>query len=150
MHGLSRLGTGSNRSVSPSAPTSPRFRHGRYKNFTGGSGGGGRGGKQSRADKIVFVLISTVFRRKGVMLFAPLFYISGMLLYMGLLGFDVVSLKNAVVVGHRRLPPGSVYRSPQLFQKLWPFMEAESNASHNAVFFFCFYLSLCCTLFGEF
>ncbi|XWS23386.1 hypothetical protein CRYUN_Cryun28dG0009300 [Craigia yunnanensis] len=132
MHGLSRLGTGSNRSVSPSAPTSPRFRHGRYKNFTGGNGGGGRGGKQSTADKIVYVLISTVFRRKGVMLFAPLLYISGMLLYMGLLGFDVVSLKNAVVVVHRRLPPGSVYRSPQLFQKLWPFMEAESNASHNA------------------
>ncbi|PPR88245.1 hypothetical protein GOBAR_AA32443 [Gossypium barbadense] len=133
MHGLSRLGTGSNRSVSPSPPSSPRFRHGRYKNFAGGGGGVGRGGKQSAANKIVFVLISTVFRRKGVLLFAPLLYISGMLLYMGLLGFDVVSLKNAVVVVHRRSPPGSVYRSPQLFQKLWPHMEAESNATHNAI-----------------
>ncbi|KAG8499487.1 hypothetical protein CXB51_005946 [Gossypium anomalum] len=133
MHGLSRLGTGSNRSVSPSPPSSPRFRHGRYKNFAGGGGGVGRGGKQSAANKIVFVLISTVFRRKGVLLFAPLLYISGMLLYMGLLGFDVVSLKNAVVVVHRRSPPGSVYRSPQLFQKLWPYMEAESNATHNAL-----------------
>lgn len=133
MHGLSRLGTGSNRSVSPSPPSSPRFRHGRYKNFAGGGGGVGRGGKQSAANKIVFVLISTVFRRKGVLLFAPLLYISGMLLYMGLLGFDVVSLKNAVVVVHRRSPPGSVYRSPQLFQKLWPHMEAESNATHNAL-----------------
>ncbi|XVF30056.1 hypothetical protein REPUB_Repub16aG0024400 [Reevesia pubescens] len=132
MHGLSRLGTGSNRSVSSSPPSSPRFRHGRYKNFTGG-GGVGRGGKQSTADKIVFVLISTVFRRKGVLLLAPLLYISGMLLYMGSLGFDVVSLKNAVVVVHRSLPPGSVYRSPQLFQKLWPFMESESNATHNAL-----------------
>ena len=136
MHGLSRLGTGSNRSVSPSPPSSPRLRHGRYKNFNSGGGGGGRGGKQSAADKIVFVLISTVFRRKGVLLFAPLVYILGMLLFMGSLGFDVVSLKNAVVVVHRRLPLGSVYRSPQVFQKLWPFMEAESNASHNAVFFF--------------
>ncbi|EOY17260.1 O-fucosyltransferase family protein isoform 1 [Theobroma cacao] len=135
MHGLSRLGTGSNRSVSPSPPSSPRFRHGRYKNFSGagGSAGGGRGGKQSAADKIVFVLISAVFRRKGVLLFAPLVYISGMLLFMGTLGFDVVSLKNAVVVVHRRSPPGSVYRSPQVFQKLWPFMEAESNASYNAL-----------------
>lgn len=139
MHGLSRLGTGSNRSVSSSPPSSPRFRHGRHKNF---SGGGGRGGKQSTADKILFLLISTVFRRKGVLLFAPLLYISGMLLYMGSLGFDVASLKNAVVVVHRRLPPGSVYRSPQVFQKLWPFMEAESNASHNAVFFLSTYLLL--------
>lgn len=152
MHGLSRLGTGSNRSVSPSPPSSPRFRHGRYKNFSGagGSAGGGRGGKQSAADKIVFVLISAVFRRKGVLLFAPLVYISGMLLFMGTLGFDVVSLKNAVVVVHRRSPPGSVYRSPQVFQKLWPFMEAESNASYNAVYTyiytFCIYLSLSCTL----
>lgn len=150
MHGLSRLGTGSNRSVSPSPPSSPRFRHGRYKNFGGGGGGVGRGGKQSAANKIVFVLISTVFRRKGVLLFAPLLYISGMLLYMGLLGFDVVSLKNAVVVVHRRSPPGSVYRSPQLFQKLWPFMEAESNASHNAVYIYIFfYLYLRYILFWE-
>ncbi|XVE60754.1 hypothetical protein DITRI_Ditri05aG0152700 [Diplodiscus trichospermus] len=133
MHGLSRLGNGGNRSVSVSPPSSPRFRHGRYKNFSGGGGAGGRGGKQSTADKIVFVLISTVFRRKGVLLFAPLLYISGMLLYMGSLGFDVVSLKNAVVVVHRRFPPGSVYRSPQVFQNLWPFMEAESNASQNAL-----------------
>ncbi|KAK8704136.1 hypothetical protein V6N13_047768 [Hibiscus sabdariffa] len=130
MHGLSRLGSGSNRSVPSSPPSSPRFRYGRYKSF---SGGGGRGEKQWAADRIVFVLISTMFRRKGVLLFAPLLYIAGMLLYMGLLGFDVLNLKNAVVVVHRRSPPGSVYRSPQVFQKLWPFMEAESNASHNAL-----------------
>ncbi|OMO61035.1 GDP-fucose protein O-fucosyltransferase [Corchorus capsularis] len=141
MHGLSRLGTGGNRSVSPSPPSSPRYRHGRYKSFgaaAGGGGGGGgggvaRGGKKTTVDKIVFVLISTVFRRKGLLLFAPLLYISGMLLFMGSLGFDVVSLKNAVVIVHRRSPPGSVYRSPQVFQKLWPFMEAESNATYNAL-----------------
>ncbi|KAE8695500.1 hypothetical protein F3Y22_tig00110705pilonHSYRG00059 [Hibiscus syriacus] len=127
MHGPSRLGSGSNRSVSPSPPSSPRFRHGRYKSFSGG------GGKQRAANRMVFVLISTVFRRKGVLLFAPLLYIAGMLLYMGLLGFDVLSLKNAVVVVHRRSPPGSVYRSPQVFQKLWLYMEAESNASQNAL-----------------
>ncbi|KAK8623990.1 hypothetical protein V6N13_065349 [Hibiscus sabdariffa] len=130
MHGPSRLGSGSNRLVSTSPPSSPRFRHGRYKSF---SGGGGRGGKQWAADRIVFVLVSTVFRRKGVLLFAPLLYIAGMLLYMGLLGFDVLSLKNAVVIAHRRSPPGSVYRSPQVFQKLWPHMEAECNSSNNAL-----------------
>ncbi|KAK8542497.1 hypothetical protein V6N13_136931 [Hibiscus sabdariffa] len=127
----------SNRSVSPSPPSSPRFRHGRSKNFNAAAAGGGsgRGGKQRAADRIVFVFISAVFRRKGVLLFAPLLYISGMLLFMGSFGFDVASLKNAVVVVHRRLPPGSVYWSPRLFEKLWPFMEADSisNASHNTL-----------------
>ena len=68
-----------------------------------------------------------------MLLLAPLLYISGMLLYMGSVSFDVVSLKNGVVVVHKRPPPGSVYRSPQVFEKLWPFMEAESNGTQNAV-----------------
>lgn len=84
----------------------------------------------------MFMLVSAVFRRKGVLLFAPLLYISGMLLYMGSLGFDVVSLKNTVgVVVHKRTPPGSVYRSPQVFEKLWPFMETENDGRANAVVF---------------
>lgn len=77
------------------------------------------------------LLISVVFKRRGVLLFAPLLYISGMLLYMGSVSFDVVSLKNAVVVVSKRSPPGSLYRSPQVFQKLWPYMQAESNHTHN-------------------
>lgn len=84
----------------------------------------------------MFIIVSAVFRRKGVLLFAPLLYISGMLLYMGSLGFDVVSLKNSVgVVVHKRAPPGSVYRSPQVFEKLWPFMDGKSTGSVNAVLF---------------
>ncbi|KAH7525057.1 hypothetical protein FEM48_Zijuj06G0184600 [Ziziphus jujuba var. spinosa] len=111
MHGYSRLGTAR---VNGSPPSSPRFRHGRNKNA-----GGGRGSKQSILEKLVFVLISAVFRRRGVLLFAPLLYISGMLLYMGTVNFDV-SFKNAVVVVHKRPPPGSVYRSPQLMS-IWNF-----------------------------
>lgn len=86
----------------------------------------------------MFVLISAVFRRRGVLLCAPLLYISGMLLYMGTVNFDV-SFKNAVVVVHKRPPPGSVYRSPQVFQKLWPFMEAESNGTDHGVLFSVYY-----------
>ncbi|XP_041004410.1 O-fucosyltransferase 9 isoform X1 [Juglans microcarpa x Juglans regia] len=129
MHGYSRLGTGrSNATPSSSPPSSPRFRHGRGKNS------GGRATKQRMVERLVFMLVSAVFRRKGVLLFAPLLYISGMLLYMGSLGFDVVSLKNTVgVVVHKRTPPGSVYRSPQVFEKLWPFMEAENNGRANAL-----------------
>lgn len=125
MHGYSRLGTAR---VNGSPPSSPRFRHGRNKV----SSGFGRGSKQRNVDKLVFVIISAVFRKRGVLLFAPLLYISGMLLYMGSVNFDV-SFKNAVVVVHKRPPPGSVYRSPQVFEKLWPFMEAESNVTDNAV-----------------
>ncbi|GLT24987.1 hypothetical protein SLA2020_001460 [Shorea laevis] len=130
MHGLSRLGTGGTRSASPSPPSSPRLRYGHNKSFGGRVGGA----KQSTAvDKMVFFLISAVFRRKGVLLFAPLLYISIMLLCMGSLGFDVVNLKKAIVVVHRRAPPGSLYRSPQVFEKLWPFMEAENNGSSNTL-----------------
>ncbi|EXC01081.1 hypothetical protein L484_025449 [Morus notabilis] len=127
MHGYSRLGTrGGGGGGSP--PSSPRFRHGRSK-----SGGGGRGSKQSVMERIVLLLISAMFRRRGVLLLAPLLYISGMLLYMGSVSFDVVGIKNGVVVVHKRHPPGSVYRSPQVFEKLWPFMQAESNGSENAM-----------------
>ncbi|XP_021661677.2 O-fucosyltransferase 9 isoform X2 [Hevea brasiliensis] len=42
-------------------------------------------------------------------------------------------LKNGGVVVRKRPPPGSVYRSPQVFKKLWPHMEAKSNRSYNAL-----------------
>ncbi|KAK9216427.1 hypothetical protein WN944_008436 [Citrus x changshan-huyou] len=127
MHGLSRLGSA--RSTTSSPPSSPRFRHGRNKNIAGSRVGSG-GGKQNLVEKLVVVLISAVFKRKGVLLVAPLLYISVMLLYMSSFGFDVVDLKSVVVV-RERAPPGSVYRSPQVFQKLWPFMQAEAIANNT-------------------
>lgn len=87
-------------------------------------------------EKLVYLILSAVFRRKGLLLFAPLLYISGMLLYMGSLNFDISSLKSRVVSVNKRAPPGSVYRSPQVFEKLWPYMKAESrNGTTHAVFF---------------
>jgi len=121
MHGYSRLG-----GAARSPPTSPRFRHGRSKN------GSWNSSKESNSiEKLIFILMSAVFRRRGLLLFAPLLYISGMLLYMGSFSFDVVSIKNGVVLVHKRAPPGSVYRSPQVFEKLWPFMEAEAANANN-------------------
>nr|POF00257.1 uncharacterized protein CFP56_29806 [Quercus suber] len=135
MHGYSRLGSSARTSSSSSPPSSPRFRHGRNK-LSGGCAGG-RSSKQSSAvERVVYVFVSAVFRRRGVLLFAPVLYISLMLLYMGSVGFDVVNLKHSVVgvvvhsSKHRTaMAPGSVYRSPQVFEKLWPLMEAESNGS---------------------
>lgn len=133
MHGYSRLGTGR---PSGSPPSSPRFLHGRNKS------GGGRGSRQSVVEKFVFVLISVVYRRRGVLLLAPLLYITVMLLFMGSLSFDVVSLKNAIVVVHKHPLPGSVYRSPQVFEKLWPSMQAESNNGTSNVVLLSFMLLL--------
>lgn len=149
MHGYSRLGTARSNATS-SPPSSPRFRHGRSKTS------GGRASKQSVVERMVVVLVSMVFRRRGVLLLAPFLYFSGMLLYMGSMGFDVVSLKNTVAVAvHKRAPTGSVYRSPQVFEKLWPFMECESNGSANAVqfltlhffFFFALFVQNCCQVY---
>ena len=146
MHGYSPLGR-----PSPSSPR--RLRHGCFKNASVGGVGSFRGGDaklQRFVERLVYVFISAVYRRRGVLLFAPLLYISGMLLYMGSLGFDVVVVSKVTGGGGKPAPPGSVYRSPQVFEKLWPFMEAENNASSsNAVlcgfsfFLFSFSLGFC-------
>ncbi|KAK7322387.1 hypothetical protein VNO77_25766 [Canavalia gladiata] len=123
MHGYSRLG-----GAARSPPSSPRFRHGRSKSSVWGSSK-----ENNSIEKLMFILMSAVFKRRGLLLFAPLLYISGMLLYMGSLSFDVVSIKNGVVVVHKRAPPGSVYRSHLVFEKLWPLMEAEASNSSGTV-----------------
>lgn len=117
----------------PSPPSSPRFRHVRTKSGggVGGFGGGGRGPKlQGFVERVVCVILSAVFRRRGVLLFAPLLYISAMLLYMGSLSFDVVINSGN---DDEFSKPGSVYRGPQVFEKLWPYMQAEGNGSNNAL-----------------
>lgn len=141
MHGLSRLGNGVN---SPSPPSSPRFRHTRNKNtdVCGSFPGGNCQVKlQNFAEKLGFMIVSAVYRRRGVLLFAPLLYISGMLLYMGALGFDASGTSGG---GTGLAPLGSVYRSPQVFEKLWPLMEAENNGSSNLVI----YLIICSMYFS--
>ncbi|KAL8523439.1 hypothetical protein ACS0TY_013408 [Phlomoides rotata] len=123
MHVLSRL---SNCVDSVSPPSSPRLRSSRGKSpssggvYVGGFHGSGRAESKNVVER---------FGRRGVLLFAPLLYISGILLYMGIMGFD--SVNNASSRGGDAVGPGSVYRSPEVFEKLWPLMEAESNWSSN-------------------
>ncbi|XP_010538926.1 PREDICTED: uncharacterized protein At1g04910-like [Tarenaya hassleriana] len=138
MHGLSRLGNGRSLSVGagspPSAPSSPRICHSRGRSLGGCGASVHRSGKQGLAERLVFMLVSSIFRRKGVLLLAPLLYITGMLLFMGSFGFSVLDLGHGVEIVYKRAPPGSVYRSPKVFKRLWPFMEADTNASsHNAL-----------------
>ncbi|CAJ2638422.1 unnamed protein product [Trifolium pratense] len=93
---------------------------------SGGLAGTSSSSSKSTCSKFVFLLMSAIFRRRGLLLFAPLFYISGMLLYMGSLSFDVVLVQK-----HPPPLPGSIYTSPQLFHHLWPFMEFESDTNNN-------------------
>ncbi|KAL8110828.1 hypothetical protein AgCh_026534 [Apium graveolens] len=123
MHGFSRLGGGAN---SQSPPSSPRLRR-KKSGFSSGGGIVDSHELQNYMERFVYVVISAVYRRRGVLLFAPLLYISGMLLYMGTLGFDVVVINKISGGSGKSGFPGSVYRSNQVFKKLWPYMEAESS-----------------------
>ncbi|XP_058722014.1 O-fucosyltransferase 9 isoform X1 [Vicia villosa] len=104
-------------------------RLGRPKSGGVGAGPGSHSSSSSSSwSKFVFLLMSAIFRRRGLLLFAPLLYISGMLLYMGSLSFDVV-----LVHKHPRPHPGSLYTTPLLFHNLWPFMEADNASSPNVL-----------------
>ncbi|XP_048230421.1 protein ESMERALDA 1 isoform X2 [Ricinus communis] len=131
MHAYNRLPSSGHTTPSPpqSPLRSPRYRSSSRSNkrFTPASsspwshtpGGGGR----TIAHRLAWLLLSVLLRRQGIFLFAPLIYISGMLLYMGTVSFDV-----GPVIQHKP-PPGSVYRSPQLYQKLLPEMDADNSSA---------------------
>ncbi|XP_010274715.1 PREDICTED: uncharacterized protein At1g04910-like [Nelumbo nucifera] len=121
MHPYNRLSSSGHNTPSPpqSPLRSPRYRKGK----------GGRPGLQPRtlAQRLAWTLLSVFLRRQGVFLFAPLIYIAGMLLYMGTVSFDVVPHIKP------RPAPGSVYRSPQLYEKLRPEMDSDNSSADGLV-----------------
>ncbi|XP_038874578.1 protein ESMERALDA 1 [Benincasa hispida] len=125
MHPYNRLPSSGHSTPSPppSPLRSPRLRHSRSKGgrFTQAQQPG-----RTFPQRLAWLILSVLLRRQGIFLFAPLIYISGMLLYMGTVSFDVVP-----VIKHRPAP-GSVYRSPQLLAKLRPEMDAD-NTSTDAI-----------------
>ncbi|KAJ4751846.1 O-fucosyltransferase-like protein [Rhynchospora pubera] len=91
-----------------------------------------RGAPPAAAPRLLQAVVTVVLRRRGVLLAVPLLYLSAIVFLAGKWGLDGAS--PAVVVGitaafRRRPPPapGSVYKSSQVFEKLWPMMEADSN-----------------------
>lgn len=123
------LSNGGSGSASPSPPASPmrspRLRHGRPPK-------GGRlaqqqpwGQMRALPQRIAWALLSLLLRRQAIFLFAPLIYISGMLLYMGTVSLDVVP---RIIM---RPPPGSVYRSPHLYQRLRHEMDSDNSSDHT-------------------
>ncbi|XP_065855828.1 protein ESMERALDA 1 [Euphorbia lathyris] len=122
MHAKIRLPSSGHTTPSPpqSPLRSPRYRPGnsRSKRFTPTPIPPGR----TLAHRLAWVLLSVLLRRQGIFLFAPLIYISGMLLYMGTVSFDVVP-----VIKHKPAP-GSIYRSPHLYLKLRPEIDADNSS----------------------
>ncbi|XP_077236092.1 O-fucosyltransferase family protein isoform X2 [Tasmannia lanceolata] len=120
MHAYNRIS--SNGLASPSPPASPlrspRFRTGRAKT------GRIQAGPQARtlAQRITWIFLSVLLRRQGIFLFAPLIYIAGMFFYMGTVSFDIVPEVRP------RPAPGSVYRSPQLYNNLRLDMDADNSS----------------------
>lgn len=78
--------------------------------------------------RFVCLLVTVLLRRHAVLLLAPLFYVCGMLLYMGnVLSFDYSPSSSSAS------PPGSLYRSPEAFARFWPQMQRDVASSSFSV-----------------
>ncbi|KMZ73923.1 Peptide-O-fucosyltransferase [Zostera marina] len=122
-----RVLSSSGERTTPSPPASP-MRSPRRRTPMSGVGGKGFGvgwggrGVRTMPQRIAWMLLSMLLRRQAIFLFAPLLYISGMLLYMGSVSLDVVPQIIA------RPVPGSVYRSPQLYHRFRGDLDLEDQS----------------------
>lgn len=95
-------------------------------------GKGGDGASRSVWRLVHWAAVAT-FRRRGVLLVVPLLYLALTLVFLGRWEWDLkppMPVHIGVAVLRRRVPPpGSVYHSSQVFQKLWPYMQADVNYS---------------------
>ncbi|WOL12908.1 hypothetical protein Cni_G21677 [Canna indica] len=94
-----------------------------------GNGACAPGGKTSGGPpslgRLMYLVAATVFRRRGVFLVVPLTYLAMMLLFLRRWNPEAGPLRAGAVW----VPPGSVYRTPLLFEKLWPSIQADVNRS---------------------
>ncbi|CAM8876498.1 unnamed protein product [Rhodiola kirilowii] len=121
MHAYNRLPSSGHSTPSPphSPIRSPRYRRSAKQNRSFPSG------RQTLAQRVAWFLLSILLRRQGIFLFAPLIYISCMLLYMGTVSLDgIPSIARRPAVA----APGSVYRSPELYEKIRDEMESDDSA----------------------
>lgn len=106
--------------TTPSPPSSPRLCRSRSKSS-------GQQTSRTFAHRLSWMLLSVLLRRQGILLFAPLIYISCML-------FHLRTALDASPIIHRRPAPGSVYRSPQVYARLRAEIDAD-NTTADAVRF---------------
>ncbi|URE48775.1 GDP-fucose protein O-fucosyltransferase [Musa troglodytarum] len=98
-----------------------------------GGGGAGKGGTSPIVGRVVHGAAAAALRWRVALLLVPLVYVALMLVFVGWWNLEAVPVRVGVPVLKRAPPPGSVYRSPQVFQKLWPFMQSEFNHSNACV-----------------
>ncbi|WMV19118.1 hypothetical protein MTR67_012503 [Solanum verrucosum] len=109
MHAYNRVP--SSGQSSPSAPSSPRLRSKPAPRFPA---------PQTLPQHLASQFLSLLLRRQGIFLFAPLIYISAVLFYINTLDFHNLPPPHYA-------PPGSVYRSPQLYANLRPQMDSDNS-----------------------
>jgi hypothetical protein len=110
------------RSVSESRTEAPDDRYSGSKSGKLLSPGQG-GGLKAYLARVISFFLSYILRRHVVLLLFPVIWISGMLLYMGTIADERPAATGAA--------PGFVYRSPEIFERLWPEMEGV-NGSRGA------------------
>ncbi|XP_019068435.1 protein ESMERALDA 1-like isoform X2 [Solanum lycopersicum] len=114
MHAYNRVP--SSGQSSPSAPSSPRLRSKPAPRFPA---------PKTLPQHLASRFLSLLLRRQGIFLFAPLIYISAVLFYINTLDFHSLPPPHYA-------PPGSVYRSPQLYANLRPQMDSD-NSNADAI-----------------
>lgn len=123
----------SNNSISgstPSPPSSPLRGSPRYGRSKSRSKSRSLPQPRTVTERLAWIVLSVVLRRQGVFLFAPLIYISGMLLYMGTVSLDNGGAGGGAANKSRSSPPppGSLYRSSQLYMKLKTEMDSDDSS----------------------
>jgi hypothetical protein len=120
--------------LSPGGGSSPRLRSGRslgrgsrdVKVKFGSPGVKGGRHPSTFLQKLTLFLLSFFLRRHRVLLLIPFIYVTGMMLFMGA---DLSMPEFPPFPGRYR--PGSIYRSDQVFAKLWPEMESAEASSYG-------------------
>ncbi|KAG0623720.1 hypothetical protein M758_3G196200 [Ceratodon purpureus] len=79
--------------------------------------------------KLTLFLLSFFLRRHRALLLIPFIYVSGMMVYMG----GEISMPDFPPFSGR-YRPGSIYRSDQVFEKLWPEMESAEASAYGLEF----------------
>ncbi|RWW27921.1 hypothetical protein GW17_00007628 [Ensete ventricosum] len=124
-HAYIRLGSGgAGGGGTPSPPASPRRspRIQRRGGKAGGAKGAAMGLPRAIVQRMSWMLLSLFLRRQAIFLFTPLLYVASMIFYMG-----TVSLENVPHIISRSAP-GSVYRSPRLYERLRSDMDADNSS----------------------
>ncbi|XP_020106475.1 uncharacterized protein At1g04910 [Ananas comosus] len=89
-------------------------------------------GRKGSVERLAYAAAAAVLRRRAVLVVVPLLYMVVMVVLVGVWNLDSGPVRVGVAILRRRAPPppGSMYRSTQVFEKLWPYMQGDVNHSN--------------------